>query len=197
MRSVLAAALVAALAALATPAFAQDPPKEPDAAPAKKPVDDPLAKYFEALEATKLVDVESGNLDTLKRELQIAEDMLRDGTFVNAAVALYAIVKSPRYAAFTDFVDLHSTAAEFVEQRYPGATVATAWPLSAVLQRPELGYVQRRLAVRGLLDFGRDQVSALEPGSVDVFILYSRDWEPSYSFMRIEPVRKFWARFFQ
>jgi len=89
-------------------ALAQDPPKGETDAPAKKSIDDPLAKYFEALEATKLVDVESGNLDTLKHELQIAEDMLRDGTFVNAAVALYAIVKSPRYSAFTDFVEFQN-----------------------------------------------------------------------------------------
>ncbi|MGH9721428.1 MAG: ArnT family glycosyltransferase [Bryobacteraceae bacterium] len=98
--------------------------------------------------------------------------------------------------AFTDFVDLHATAAEFVEQRYPMAAVATAWPLSAALQRPELGYVHQRLAVRKLQDFGRDLVLALDPSSIDIFILYSRDWEPSYSFMRIEPVRRFWSRFF-
>ncbi len=69
---------------------------------------DALAKYFEALEGTKLVDVESGNLATLKRELQIAEDLLRSGAYTNAAVALYAIVKSPRYAAFTDFVEFQN-----------------------------------------------------------------------------------------
>jgi hypothetical protein len=95
---------IVALSASASPAFAQDPPAKTDA-PAAKNVDDPLAKYFAALEAMKLVDVESGSLETLRKELQIAEDMLRDGTYVNAAVALYAIVKSPRYSAFTDFVE--------------------------------------------------------------------------------------------
>ncbi len=76
---------------------------EVEAAPPK--ADDPLTRYFEALEATKLVDVESGNLETLRKELAVAEDMLRDGTFTNAAVALYSIVKSPRYTAFADFVE--------------------------------------------------------------------------------------------
>ena len=66
---------------------------------------DPLARYFAELEAARLIDVESGNLETLRKELQLAENMLRGGTFVNAAVALYAIVKSPRYTAFTDFVE--------------------------------------------------------------------------------------------
>ncbi len=53
----------------------------------------------------KLIDAESGTLESLKKELQVAEDMLRDGAFTNAAVALYAIVRSPRYTAFTDFVE--------------------------------------------------------------------------------------------
>src|SRR5690348_13104713 len=66
---------------------------------------DELAKYFHELEGMKLIDAESGNLDTLKRELAIAEGLLHDGAYQNAAVALYAIVKSPRYAAFTDFVE--------------------------------------------------------------------------------------------
>ncbi len=69
---------------------------------------DPIAKYFTQLEAMKLIDVESGNLNTLRHELQIAEGLLRDGAFVTAAVALYTIVKSPRYSAFTDFVELQN-----------------------------------------------------------------------------------------
>ncbi|HVK89726.1 MAG TPA: hypothetical protein VM513_36640 [Kofleriaceae bacterium] len=98
MRAKLAALLLAitASAAVAQPGVS---------APAK---DDPLQKYFDALEAAKLVDVESGTLETLRKELAIGEQMLRDGTFVNAAVALYAIVKSPRYAAFTDFVEFQN-----------------------------------------------------------------------------------------
>src|SRR5688572_3479174 len=97
MTSRVAALLGVTLATmLATPATAQPKP------------DDPLAKYFGALEAAKLIDVESGNLETLRRELGIAEALLRDGTFGNAAVALFAIVKSPRYAAFTDFVEFQN-----------------------------------------------------------------------------------------
>ncbi len=74
----------------------------------KPAVDDPLTKYFAALESMKLVDIESGNLETLRRELAVGERLLNDGTFTNAAVALYAIVKSPRYTAFTDFVEFQN-----------------------------------------------------------------------------------------
>ena len=39
-------------------------------------VDDPLAKYFTALESMKLIDVESGNLESLRASSQIAEKLL-------------------------------------------------------------------------------------------------------------------------
>ena len=80
---------------------------QPEAPVAKAP-DDPIAKYFTELEAEKLIDVESGNLETLRKELGIAEELLRGGNFVNAAVALYSIVKSPRYSAFTEFVEFQN-----------------------------------------------------------------------------------------
>jgi TolA-binding protein len=93
---------------LAIASVAQATPKPKVAATeAKKPAkaeasDDPLAKYFAELERMKLIDVETGTIDSLRRELGIAEGLLRDGAFTNAAVALYAIVKSPRYEAFRD-----------------------------------------------------------------------------------------------
>ena len=55
--------------------------------PAAKAPDDPIAKYFTELEASKLIDVESGNLETLRKELGAAEELIRGGNFVNAAVA--------------------------------------------------------------------------------------------------------------
>jgi TolA-binding protein len=116
MKRAIALAAVVALygAALAQPdkdkdkkekAKADDETDEPVEPPQKL---DPIAKYFNVLESMKLVDIESGNLDSLKRELGAAEQLLRDGAFTNAATALYAIVKSPRYGAFTDFVEFQN-----------------------------------------------------------------------------------------
>ena len=103
-RRVLAVAAAALCANSAAYAKAGD--AKADAKTEAKPAgDDPLAKYFAELLNLKLIDVESGNIESLRRELQVAETLLRDGAFTNAAVALYAIVKSPRYTAFTDFVE--------------------------------------------------------------------------------------------
>ncbi|HEU0029243.1 MAG TPA: hypothetical protein VFQ53_01335 [Kofleriaceae bacterium] len=86
------------------PATSKDKPEASDDE-AKPAALDPLSKYFVALEQMKLIDVESGNLTSLRRELQAAEKLINDGAFTNAAVALYGIVKSPRYGAFTEFVE--------------------------------------------------------------------------------------------
>ncbi len=102
---VIARALALVVLASATTARAQPAPADDQA---HDPAHDSLARYFSVLESARLIDAESGNLDTLRRELAVAEGLLRDGAFASAAVALYAIVKSPRYAAFGDFVELQN-----------------------------------------------------------------------------------------
>jgi TolA-binding protein len=101
-----------------------------------KPASDPLARYYAELQAMKLVDVEDASLDTLRRELQLAEDLLKSGTFTNAAVALYAIVKSPRYAAFTEFVEYQNAEYDLgVALARAGSYGAALDALEAVLRR--------------------------------------------------------------
>src|SRR5262249_16945668 len=105
--------------------------------PADKPVlDDPIAKYVAQLTAIKLIDAESGTLETLRHELGAAELLLRDGAFSSAAVALYAIVKSPRYAAFTDFVEYQNAEYDLgVALARAGSFGAALDALEAVLRR--------------------------------------------------------------
>ncbi|MCA9678821.1 MAG: hypothetical protein KC464_27580, partial [Myxococcales bacterium] len=96
-------------------------------AAAALPATDKLAEYFAQLVQMNLVDVESGDKDTLKRELDDAEQLLRGGDAIDAAVALYAIVESPRYEAFTDFVEYQN--AEY----YLGVALADARAYGAAL----------------------------------------------------------------
>ena len=132
----------------AAPARATDPGGRPAA---DKPAvsDDPVAKYFSQLAAVKLIDAESGTLETLRTELGAAELLLRDGAFNNAAVALYAIVKSPRYAAFTDFVEYQNAEYDLgVALARAGSYGAALDALDAVLRRgpaaPYWGPAHRR-----------------------------------------------------
>jgi hypothetical protein len=104
----LGAVLAVLLASIPAVADKATPAKATPAAPAPAAADasaDPLNAYFAQLEAMKLIDTSSGTIDTLRSELAAAEILLRDGAFANAAVALYAIVKSPRYSALTEFVE--------------------------------------------------------------------------------------------
>jgi len=98
--------------------------------------------------------------------------------------------------AFTEFVKLHEIAAGFIERDYPGAEISTAWPLSAELMRPEFGYVKTAHRVREIQDFSESAVAGLENAPVEVFILYSQQWDPPGNLLRNELVRKFWSRFF-
>jgi len=139
------------LVASTTVASAQpDPDKDEPSKDAAPPAAlDPIAKYFAELEAMKLIDAESGSLVTLRRELQTGEGFLRDGAFVTAAVALYAIVKSPRYSAFTDFVEFQNAEYDLgVALARAGSYGAALDALETVLRRgpaaPYYGPAHRR-----------------------------------------------------
>ncbi|HUH03703.1 MAG TPA: hypothetical protein VML75_17030 [Kofleriaceae bacterium] len=117
------AALALALM-IAAPAAAQPKAgKKADSA-----ADQTITAYFEAMERAGLIDVDSGSRDTLKKELDAAEKLLRDGNAVEASVALYGIVESPRYTAFSDFIEYHN--AEY----YLAVALATAGASDSALQ---------------------------------------------------------------
>ncbi|RZU40614.1 ArnT family glycosyltransferase [Edaphobacter modestus] len=81
---------------------------------------------------------------------------------------------------YRDMIVLHQQAASLIENRYPQATVLTAWPASAELTRPELGYVRKPLKVVSLQNFAIDQMAraAQDPGEYDTALLFSTKWEP-------------------
>jgi tetratricopeptide (TPR) repeat protein len=64
-----------------------------------------IAAYYQELERLGLVDVTTGDRDTLTAELAAAEKLLQAGAAMDAAIALFAIVESPRYAGFETFVE--------------------------------------------------------------------------------------------
>lgn len=102
---------VAGLVVLASPALAQDDDQPAPEAPgnvADNVVDNgeaTVAQYLAEMEELKLLDIETGNKDTLRKELRAAEKLLHSGAHLDAAVALYGIVESPRYEGFEDFVE--------------------------------------------------------------------------------------------
>ena len=98
--------------------------------------------------------------------------------------------------ALVDFVRLHQSAAGYIERAFPGQTITTAWPLSIELRRPACGYVQRRLPVQEVPDFRPASLATLDPASVRVFVLYSRDWDSGWDLRRAPLVAPLMRRFY-
>jgi len=99
--------------------------------------------------------------------------------------------------AFTDFVALQQTAAEFVARNYPSERIATVWPLTSALGSPEFGYVSRAVPVHSLPDFTPHSVDAADwQRDARVLVFFPRMWEPRWSWTNIELVRKIWRHFY-
>jgi 4-amino-4-deoxy-L-arabinose transferase-like glycosyltransferase len=107
---------------------------------------------------------------------------------LSTAAFLAGIWINPPYAfapednlTYRDMVVLHQQAISVIEHRFPQGTVLTAWPASAELTRPELGYIRHPVKVAPIQNFSLDQIqqAAQDPGSYDTALLFSTKWEPS------------------
>lgn len=97
--------------------------------------------------------------------------------------------------ALVDFVELHKSAASYLERNFANVAVATAWPLTAALQNPEFGYVEIPFEVIETADFHAASLAALPPPA-RVLVLYSRTWEPDRGPLRSAWVRRFLERYY-
>jgi hypothetical protein len=100
--------------------------------------------------------------------------------------------------AMVDFIRLQKAAAGYLEETAPRSKVATAWPFSIALRRPDNGYVTRRFSVVETTDFHRQNVlNAVQKSNPDVLITYARTWEPGWSVLNLRPIAEFLRRFYE
>ncbi|HLW54135.1 MAG TPA: glycosyltransferase family 39 protein [Candidatus Angelobacter sp.] len=59
---------------------------------------------------------------------------------------------------YRDFVQLHATAARFLEQHEQGATVLAAWPAKDEISKPYLGYVNRPFEILPAADYTLEEL---------------------------------------
>ncbi|MBW8749240.1 MAG: glycosyltransferase family 39 protein [Acidobacteria bacterium] len=99
-----------------------------------------------------------------------------------------AITINPPYAfapednlTYRDFVMLHQQAINVITQRYPQATVLTAWPAWTELMHPDLGYVKQPLQVVPIQNFSAEEVQAAtrHPEKYDTALIFSTKYEPA------------------
>jgi 4-amino-4-deoxy-L-arabinose transferase-like glycosyltransferase len=107
---------------------------------------------------------------------------------LSTAAFLSAIWINPPYAfapednlTYRDMVVLHQRAVRFLDLKYPGATVLTAWPATSELSRPELGYTNHPVKTTALQNFCMEEIekAAASPGDYDTALIFSTKWEPT------------------
>jgi hypothetical protein len=78
-------------------------------------------------------------------------------------------------------IRLHQAGIKQLSERYPGATVLSAWPVTDELRRPELGYVKQPFDVCAIEDFSAPQIAraADEPGKYSAALVFSTKAEPA------------------
>ena len=115
---------------------------------------------------------------------------------LSGAGFLAALFLNPPYGfapednlTYRDFVLLHQQAIQLIDTRYPAATVLTAWPATAELEHPELGYTNHPLQVDAIDNFSAEQLqkAAADPGAFDTALIFSTKWTPpagAFSFSR-------------
>lgn len=98
--------------------------------------------------------------------------------------------------AMVDFIRLQQAAAEYAEANLSQDTIATAWPYTAALRRPEYGYVSRHLHTLETNDFSFDSLARIGPDKFQVLIVYTRTWMPQNGVIALPGVRSFLSRFY-
>jgi 4-amino-4-deoxy-L-arabinose transferase-like glycosyltransferase len=105
----------------------------------------------------------------------------------SAAAFLAGLWINPPYAfapednlTYRDFVVLHQRAVAYISQNYPQAEVLTAWPATAELARPELGYTKEPVKTHAIRNFTLDEVekAAANPGEYDTALVFSTKLTP-------------------
>ncbi len=107
------------------------------------------------------------------------------GTFALLLMLVAANFLNPLYPfawennlAFASFVSLHQKAADFIENSYPRASVATMFPLAGALRRPDFGYVTHGVRVQQMESFTVTSLKEAAKQSPDLLAVYSTTWDP-------------------
>jgi hypothetical protein len=80
--------------------------------------------------------------------------------------------------SMVDFVHLQQDAARYLEVQAPGRRVASMWPFTDAIRRPEFGYVSAPLRAVDLPGLDAASIAAADRSSYDLLVVYARRWPP-------------------
>jgi hypothetical protein len=88
----------------------------------------------------------------------------------------------------TDFVHVQQEAASFLEKHRAKLSVASVWPFTQALSDPVFGYVHQPIPSMEMPDFHVANVTAIDPGKVDILVVYARPWDLPWTAIRWAPL---------
>jgi 4-amino-4-deoxy-L-arabinose transferase-like glycosyltransferase len=106
---------------------------------------------------------------------------------LSAAAFLAGIWINPPYAfapednlTYRNMIVLHQRAVAMIAQKWPQATVLTAWPAVSELERPELGYTKQPIKAFAIENFSAENIekAAGDPEDYDTALIFSTKWAP-------------------
>ncbi len=118
---------------------------------------------------------------------------------LTAAAFLIGLWINPPYSiapednlTYSDMIILHQQAITLIHKQFPYATVLSAWPATAEMERPELGYTPAPIKVVGIENFSADQIqkAALDPKAYDTALIFSTKWIPKAGLWNLGRVRE-------
>jgi hypothetical protein len=113
---------------------------------------------------------------------------------LTAAAFLLGLWINPPYSiapednlTYADMIRLHQQAIALIDKQFPAATVLSAWPATAEMQTPELGYTRHPLKIVALDNFTAEQIekAAQDPGAYDTALLFSTKWIPHLGWLNL------------
>lgn len=96
-----------------------------------------------------------------------------------------------------DFTRLQQAAAAYLEHNGADKRIATAWPLTAELRFPYLGYVSRPLTTVDAAMFRSEVLATLDPRRFDLLVVYKRLAPAAGTILDFQPLRSVLEHYYE
>ncbi len=96
--------------------------------------------------------------------------------------------------AMIDFVELQRTAAQYLESADPAPRIASMWPFTGAIEKPDFGYLTNPLRPVNIDSFDLADILAQDRGAFDVLVVYSRQYQMEGTWLDIAPLHRLLQR---
>ena len=98
--------------------------------------------------------------------------------------------------AMVDFVRVQEDAAHYLEEHYPSARIASAWPFTDAIMHPEFGYVRQPMHALKASELHIANIAALGRDNFDLQVVFPNKKPVKGSVLDIAPLRNFLRHYY-